>query len=174
MSKNMSQIHLTTYIHAPADRVFDLSRSTGVHKALLRTYRNGSLEGATEGFIGSGDKITFGLTFMGRQRVLVTRIESFDPPREFTSVLVKGRGSLASMRHEQHFKPIENGMLLIDLLAYEPAYGFAGRLADKLLVKKFLKKYLESKNLLIKQYAESDKWRAIAPPQGEPRRKKPA
>jgi hypothetical protein len=168
----MSQIHLTTCIHAPADRVFDLSLSTSVHKAILRFYRNGRLEGATEGVIGLQDKMNFSLRFMGRQRVLISRIESMDRPREITSSLVKGRGSFVSLSHRQYFRPIQNGMLLIDMLEYELVYGSAGRLADKLLVKKFLKKYLESKNRLIKLYAESDKWKVIIPP-GEPRRKEP-
>jgi ligand-binding SRPBCC domain-containing protein len=118
--------------------------------------------------MGLQDKINFSLTFMGRKRVLVTRIDSMDPCKEITSTLVKGRGSFVSLRHEQYFKPIENGTLLIDKLEYELAYGFAGRWADRLSVKNFLGKYLESKNLLIKQYAESDKWKGAIPPR-EPR-----
>lgn len=172
----MSQIHLTTCIHAPADRVFDLSLSTSVHKAVLRSYRNGRLESATEGAIGLQDKITFSLNFLGRRRVLTTRIESMERAREITSLLAKGEGSFLSMRHDQYFRQIQNGMLLIDLLEYEPAYGSIGRLADKLLVKKFLKKYLESKNRLIKQYAEGDKWKVVLSPKEprEPRQTAPA
>ena len=170
----MPRIHLTSCIHAPVERVFDLSRSTSVHKAVLRTYRNGRLDGATDGIIGLQDKLTFSLTFMGRQRVVVTRIEEITPPTEMTSSLVKGRGSFDSLRHEQHFKSISNGTLLIDLLDYEVAYGGLGRILDKLLIKKFLKKYLEQKNGVIKQYAESDKWKvALAPRTGSPQVQKP-
>jgi ligand-binding SRPBCC domain-containing protein len=96
---------------------------------------------------------------MGRQRVLVTRIESLDMPLMFASTLVKG--SFKSLRHEHHFKSIQNGSLVIDLLEYEPAFGALGRLADKMLIRPFLRKYLEAKNRVIKQYAEGEKWKVL-------------
>jgi ligand-binding SRPBCC domain-containing protein len=150
---------MTSLIHAPAERTFDLSRSTSLHKAVLRSYRRGSLEGGSEGLMGLKDKVSFRLHFLWKQRELVTQIETLDPPRMFVSNLI--RGSFKSFRHEHHFKPIGNGTLLIDVLEYEPAFGIAGKLADSLLIRTFLKKYLEAKNHLIKQYAESEKWRVV-------------
>ena len=47
------------------------------------------------------------------------------------------------------------------MLEYEPAFGMAGKLADSMLIRTFLKKYLEAKNRLIKQYAEGEKWRVV-------------
>jgi ligand-binding SRPBCC domain-containing protein len=111
--------------------------------------------------MGLQDKVSFRLNFLGRQRELVTRIDTLEFPRMFVSNLV--RGSFKSFRHEHHFKPIDNGTLLIEVLEYEPAFGAAGRLADGMLIRSFLKKYLEAKNRMIKQYAEGEKWRVVLP-----------
>jgi ligand-binding SRPBCC domain-containing protein len=157
----MSTIHVTSFIHAPVERTFDLSRSTSLHKAVLRTYRKGTLEGGSEGLMGLQDKVTFKLNFLGRQRELITKIDILDFPRMFVSTLV--RGAFRSLKHEHYFKPVDNGTLLIDMLEYEPAFGAAGKLADSLMIRAFLKKYLEAKNRLIKQYAEGEKWRVVLP-----------
>lgn len=157
----MSTIHVTSFIHAPVERTFNLSRSTSLHKAVLRTYRKGVLEGGSEGLMEPGERVSFKLGFLGRQRELITKIDTLDFPKMFVSTLVKG--SFRNLRHEHHFKPIENGTLLIDLLEYEPAFGAAGKLADSLLIRSFLKKYLVAKNRLIKQYAEGEKWKVVLP-----------
>jgi ligand-binding SRPBCC domain-containing protein len=157
----MSTIHVTSCIHAPVERVFNLSRSTSIHKAVLRSYKKGALESGGDGLMAAGEKIIFRLNFLGRGRELVTKIDVMEVPRMFVSTLV--RGSFRSLRHEHHFKPIDNGTLLIDLLEYEPAFGAVGKMADGLLVRSFLKKYLEAKNRLIKQYAEGEKWKVVLP-----------
>jgi ligand-binding SRPBCC domain-containing protein len=132
-----------------------------LHKALLRQYKDGTLDGGSEGLMGLEDKISFRLTFLGRTRELVTRIDALEFPDMFNSTLV--RGTFKRLRHQHFFKPIENGTLLIDLLEYEPAFGAFGRLADNLVVRAFLRKYLDAKNRLIKQYAEGEKWRIVIP-----------
>lgn len=157
----MSTIHVTSCIHAPAERTFDLSRSTSLHKAVLRSYKKGALETGADGLLSQDDKVGFKLQFLGRTRELVTKIESLEYPLQFVSTLV--RGPFKGMTHEQHFKPIENGTLLIDLLEYEPAFGVFGKVADGTLIRSFLRKYLDAKNRLIKQYAEGEKWKVILP-----------
>jgi ligand-binding SRPBCC domain-containing protein len=158
----MPTIHLTTHINAPVDRVFDLSRSTSLHRALIRTYKMGELEGGSEGLMAWKDKISFSLKYLGRLRKLVTVIVAFDSPRSFRSQAVNG--PFQSLEHTHHFKPTGNGTLLIDILEYKPGYGLAGKLADHWIVKPFLIKYLHAKNRLIKQYGESEKWKIVIPP----------
>jgi ligand-binding SRPBCC domain-containing protein len=155
----MPTIHLTSHVKAPVDRVFQLSRSTSLHKAVARGYKRGSVEGGTEGVMGPGDKVTFILPFMGMLQILVTKIEALEFPTKFTSTLVKG--PFKRMKHEHYFKSIQNGTLLIDVLEYEPGYGPAGKMADRILIRPFLKKYLDAKNRVIKQYAEGEKWKVL-------------
>jgi ligand-binding SRPBCC domain-containing protein len=158
----MPTIHLTSCILAPIDRVFNLSRSTSLHKAVIRKYDGGNLDGGgAEGLMKQGDKIRFQLKLMGAKRTLVTQMEHLEFPAVFNSSLVSG--PFKSLHHEHHFKSIANGTLLIDLLEYEPAFGLAGRMADTMIIRSFLKKYLEAKNKLIKQYAEGEKWKVVIP-----------
>lgn len=157
----MPIIHLTSCIHAPIDRVFNLSRSTSLHKAVIRKYDGGNLDGGSEGLMKQGDKIRFQLKLMGAKRTLITRMEHLEFPEAFDSILISG--PFKRLHHQHHFKSITNGTLLIDLLEYEPAFGMAGKMADTMIIRPFLKKYLEAKNKLIKQYAEGEKWKVVIP-----------
>jgi len=70
-------------------------------------------------------------------------------------------GDFKSIRHEHHFKRIDNGTLLIDLFHFETPYGGLGRLCNSLFLTNYMKKLLEIRNQAIKEYAESEKWRFI-------------
>lgn len=155
----MPLIHATSVIHAPMDRVFDLARSVGLHKAVMRKYRDGKVEGGTNGFMEVGDVVRWSRHYLGRDRTVEVKIRSMDSPKAFGSILV--RGSFASLRHEHFFKPIQNGTLLIDLLEYTPAFGVIGRWMDRRFFQPMLRKHLEKKNQVIKQYAESDQWKVV-------------
>ena len=82
-----------------------------------------------------------------------------DPPLSFADEMVEG--DFKSLRHEHHFKRIDNGTLLIDLFHFEAPYGGLGRLANKLFLTRYLKKLLETRNQVIKEYAETEKWKFI-------------
>lgn len=157
----MPRIHLTTFIHAPANRVFSLCRSIGLHKAFLRTLPFGDVEGGTNGFADQNDKISFSLHYLGRKRTLTSRITTFRPAEEFISTQVEG--SFRALTHEQHFKAAENGTILIDVVDYILPFGFLGALADRMFFHAYLKRQLEDRNRFVKLYAESEKWKVIIP-----------
>jgi ligand-binding SRPBCC domain-containing protein len=81
------------------------------------------------------------------------------PPLSFTDEMVQG--DFKSLRHEHHFKQIANGTLLIDLFTFESPYGGLGKLAERLFLTRYLKNLLEARNKMIKDYAESEKWKFI-------------
>ena len=46
-----------------------------------------------------------------------------------------------SMWHHQHIiKPIENGVLMTDIVTYKPPFGILGKLSNKLIIKKQLER----------------------------------
>lgn len=49
-------------------------------------------------------------------------------------------GPYAMWHHEHHFKPIKGGVLMTDILHYAIPYGVIGRLSNRLLVKREIKK----------------------------------
>lgn len=155
----MSNIHVTTFIGAPAERVFDLTRNTSIYKALLKDRKEKFSSGAGSSLIGSGETITFNARHLGKTRIMTARIIEMERPRSFAEEQVKG--DLKSFRLENHFKAVENGTILINILHFEGPRDFLGSLFAKFYLKSYLEKFLLKRNEVIKQYAESEKWKMV-------------
>lgn len=157
--KAMPTIHLTTFIAAPVERVFDLSRSIDVHKKSMAHTNEQAVAGTTSGLINKDETVTWKAKHLGKVRVLKVKISSMQSPQCFTDELVDG--DFKQMKHEHHFKSIKNGTLMIDLFSFESPYGAAGKIINYIFLKRYLRKLLERRNLAIKEFAESDKWKFL-------------
>jgi len=157
--KAMPTIHLTTFIAAPVERVFDLSRSIDVHKKSLAHTNEQAVAGTTSGLIQQDETVTWKAKHLGKVRVMKVKISSMMAPQSFTDELVNG--DFKEMKHEHHFKPIKNGTLMIDLFSFESPYGSLGKMVNYIFLKRYLRKLLERRNLAIKEYAETDKWKFL-------------
>lgn len=155
----MPTIHLTTFVAAPAQRVFDLARSIDLHRKSMAHTGEEAIAGTTSGLIGLNETVTWKAKHLRRMRVLKSKITAMEPPLSFTDEMMDG--DFKSLRHEHHFKRIENGTLLIDIFSYEAPYGSLGRLAERLFLTRYMKTLLETRNKTIKEYAESEKWKFI-------------
>lgn len=155
----MSSIHLTTFIAAPIERVFDLSRSIDLHKKSMSKIKEEAVSGVTFGLINVDETVTWKAKVLLRTRYLRIKIIEMNKPHSFTDVSVSG--SLKDMTHEHHFKSIENGTLMIDIFNYSLGYGSIGKLVNSIYFSRFLEKLFEQRNAIIKEYAESDKWKFI-------------
>ncbi|MDP4148227.1 MAG: SRPBCC family protein [Bacteroidota bacterium] len=155
----MPTIHLTTFIAAPAERVFDLCRSIEMHRKSMAHTREEAIAGTTNGLIGLDETVTWKARHLLKTRMLKSKITAMNRPHSFTDEMVTG--DFKSLKHEHHFKAIGNGTLLIDLFRFESPYGGIGRLVNKLFLARYLKKMLEQRNQAIKEYAESDKWKFV-------------
>jgi ligand-binding SRPBCC domain-containing protein len=155
----MPTIHLTTFVAAPTQRVFDLARSIDLHRKSMAHTDEEAIAGTTSGLIGLNETVTWKARHLRRMRVLKSKITAMEPPLSFTDEMVNG--DFKSLRHEHHFKTIVNGTLLIDIFSYEAPYGNLGKLADRLFLTRYMKTLLETRNRTIKDYAESDKWKFI-------------
>ncbi|TMI95755.1 MAG: hypothetical protein E6H06_06180 [Bacteroidetes bacterium] len=65
------------------------------------------------------------------------------------------------MKHEHHFKPCDNGTIMIDLFHFESPYGTMGKLLNSFYLTRYLKNLIQQRNKVIKEYAESNKWRRL-------------
>lgn len=155
----MTTIHLTTFIAAPVATVFDLSRSIDLHKKSMAHTNETAVAGTTAGLIELNETVTWKAKHLFKTRVLRSRIISMTKPVSFTDEMADG--DFKSLKHEHHFKQIDNGTLMIDLFSFELPYGGLGKIVNKLFLKRYLKNLLEHRNLVIKEYAESDKWKFI-------------
>ena len=153
----MPTIHLTTFVQAPPARVFDLSRSIDLHKKTMSHTREEAVAGTTMGLINFQDTVTWKARHLGKTRYLKSKITALKSPEHFTDEMAEG--DFKTLKHEHHFKPIENGTLMIDYIHYEMPYGVIGRLLDRFYLKKYLTKLIESRNNALKKCAETEQWK---------------
>ena len=71
------------------------------------------------------------------------------------------RGDFKSLRHEHHFRAIDNGTIMIDIMEFESPYGSIGKFFNAVYLKKYIERFLLKRNAVIKEYAETQKWKAI-------------
>jgi ligand-binding SRPBCC domain-containing protein len=153
----MPTIHLTTFIEAPIERVFDLSRSIDLHKKSMAHTGEEAVGGVTMGLINLQEYVIWKARHLGKTRMLKSRITEMVRPGNFTDEMVEG--AFRSLKHQHHFKSIQNGTLMIDYFDYEMPYGFIGQLVDRFYLHRYLTKMLETRNEAIKKCAETDQWK---------------
>jgi ligand-binding SRPBCC domain-containing protein len=155
----MPKIHLTSFIQAPAERVFNLSRHLAIRKLALQKGREQILSSSSDSLVQKGETITLRARHLGRTREITARIVDISQPDWFTEEQVKG--DLKSYRHECHFKPAENGTILIDMLEYEGPRDLLGSIISAFFLRSYFESMLRKKNDLVRQYAETEKWKAV-------------
>ncbi len=155
----MPTIHLTTFIAAPAGRVFDLARSIDLHKQSMLRHKEEAVAGTRFGLIEKGETVTWKARHLFRTRLLKTKITEMRMPEMFVDEQTEG--DFKMMRHEHYFKPCDNGTIMIDLFHFESPYGFTGRWLNSLFLYRYIRKLLEQRNQTIRKTAETDKWRKV-------------
>ncbi|MBS1609147.1 MAG: SRPBCC family protein [Bacteroidetes bacterium] len=155
----MPTIHLTTFIAAAPEVVFDLSRSVDIHKKSMENHKEEAVAGTRFGLMEKEDTVTWKAKHILKTRILRVKITGMTKAEKFTDEQVEGDFKL--MRHEHFFKPCENGTIMIDLFHFESPYGVIGRFFNVLFFTRYMKKLLEHRNNLIKEIAETGKWRQL-------------
>ena len=155
----MPTIHLTSFIAAPQDRVFDLNRSISLHKISMEKFGEQAVSGTTSGLINKEDTVTWKGKHLGKTRFFTSKIIEMKPFETFTDKMIKG--DFKSFEHQHFFKPAVNGTIVIDIITYETPYGWVGKLVNKFYLNSYLEKIISHRNEVIKQYAETDKWRVL-------------
>ena len=149
----MPKIHLTTLIHAPVERVFDLSRSITLHKKSMEHTGEMAVAGTTTGLIQLGETVTWQAKHLFKTRLLRVQITAMRPYESFTDEMKQG--DFKSMVHHHYFKPIDNGTIMIDDFNFESPYGFIGKLVNRFFLTAYMRRLLEQRNIVKKQYAET-------------------
>jgi ligand-binding SRPBCC domain-containing protein len=90
---------------------------------------------------------------------LTVRITKMDYPIYFQDSMVKG--AFKSFTHDHYFENSGNGTLMRDEFRFTAPLGVLGRVAEALLLKKYMKNLLLQRNSVIKQLAETGKWRNV-------------
>jgi ligand-binding SRPBCC domain-containing protein len=155
----MPRIELQTEIKTSNEIVFDLSRSIDLHKISTEHTNETAIAGKTSGLIGMDESVTWRAKHFGVYQKLTSKITEFERPNMFVDEMVKG--AFKSFRHEHHFMESNGGTLMTDYFEYKSPLGFLGTIADKLFLKKYMMDLLAERNRIVKDFAETDKWKKI-------------
>ncbi|CAM4280062.1 SRPBCC family protein [Zobellia nedashkovskayae] len=155
----MPKITLTTKIKASKKIVFNLSRSIDLHKISTEHTNETAVAGKTSGLIGLDESVTWRAKHFGVYQLLTSKITEFESPNLFVDEMVKG--AFKRFRHEHHFTESKGVTLMTDYFDYESPLGFLGKLADKLFLLKYMTDLLKERNRIVKDFAETDKWKKI-------------
>ena len=155
----MPILHITSFIAAPVDVVFDLSRHIDLHKRSMTQYKEEAVAGTRFGLIEKDDTVTWKARHIFKNRFLRVKITDMQKPDHFIDEQLQG--DFKAMKHEHHFKPCDNGTIMIDLFYYETPYGWLGRIFNRLYLTAYIKKLLEQRISVIKEYAETEKWKIL-------------
>lgn len=153
----MSFIHLTTFIAAPQQRVFDLSRSVDLHKHSMSRYAEKISNGRLAGLMQLNDEVTWKARHLWKDRTMRVRLTELNAPYYFADGQVEG--DFVLMKHEHYFKLIENGTLMIDQFRYRVPYGGLGKLVNRIYLEKYMTRLLSERNAVIKKAAEGNLWK---------------
>lgn len=155
----MPVIRLETHIKAPLEVVFDLSRSIDLQSKYVTDSSEKAVAGRTSGLIGPDETVTYRGKHLGVTQNLTSKITEFDRPHFFADEMQKG--AFKSLRHEHHFIATKDGTVMKDVFDFESPLGILGKLANTLFLKSYMTNFLKNRNKVIKEFAESGRWREV-------------
>jgi hypothetical protein len=155
----MDHLHLTHFIAAPAQVVFDLSRHIGLHQISQQKYKEEAVRGTRSGLVKKDDLITWRARHLGKIRFLTVKITQLETPLLIENTMTEG--DFKSFVHRLHFKQIANGTIVVEELFFESPYGLLGRIFNTVFLRQYLTQLIQERTKVIKTYAEGNKWKAL-------------
>ncbi len=157
----MPKLQFTTLIHAPIQRVFDLTRCVSLHKRHFEKHNIVPVLGKYSGLLDPRDHVSWKGKFGRKVRQIAVEVTEMKAPGYFKMEFQKDLFDQFS--HEVYLTGIENGTIVMDHISYElPPKTFSLNLNNR-CVKKWVTDLLKERNALCKEYAEGNNWHAILP-----------
>ncbi len=156
---DMPRIELETEIKCSLEICFDLSRSIDLHKISTAKTNEQAIAGTTQGLLNLNEWVTWQATHFGIRQKLTSQITAFDRPNYFKDEQIKG--AFKSILHEHIFKVVGDKVMMTDVFEFQAPFGSLGRLFNQLILTRYMRKLLVDRNRVIKEFAESDKWKLV-------------
>ena len=149
----MPTIRIETFINASIERCFDLSLNVDLHRDSVAHTHERPVAGVTSGVMKLGDTVTWEAVHFGIKQHLATKITAYERPYRFTDEMIQG--VFQKMIHLHEFVPQAPGTLMIDLFTFHAPLSIFGRLAEMLVLTRYMEDLLLTRNKYLKQVAES-------------------
>ena len=153
----MPLIQLTTVIHAPVERCFDLARSIDLHADSNAHTGEKAVAGRQSGLIGKGETVTWEARHFGTRQRLTSCITECERPFLFEDRMVSG--AFKSIRHRHYFQQDGTTTVMKDEFCFESPLGIVGKLFNALVLTNYMKGFLLQRNEALKEAAESERWK---------------
>ncbi|WP_214104803.1 SRPBCC family protein [Acrocarpospora catenulata] len=148
----MPRFELATLIKAPVEVVFDISLSVETHTSSMRASRERAVAGVTSGRLALGDQVTWEARHFGLPWRLTSTISALDRPYSFVDEQVAG--PFRRWHHAHYFEASGEGTLMRDTVEFEAPFGPLGRLAELLVLRRYMVKLIMLRNQHIKRITE--------------------
>lgn len=155
----MQVIELQTKINSTIETCFDLSRSIDLHQISTAHTNEKAIEGKVNGLISLNEFVTWKAKHFGVTQKLTSKITAFNRPHNFRDE--QQNGPFKYIIHDHYFELDNDQVIMKDVFNFQSPFGFIGKLVDKIILKNYLEKLLINRNSVIKEYAESEKWKSI-------------
>ncbi|MBL7921005.1 MAG: SRPBCC family protein [Bacteroidia bacterium] len=155
----MPVIEIETKIKAPIEVCFDLATSIDLHMLSTEGTNEKAIAGVISGCVKQGDFVTWEATHFGIRQKLTSVIPIVNRPFHFKDEQKKG--AFKYFKHDHYFEQQGEFTLMKDRFEFESPYGIFGKTFNSLILTNYMRKFLMQRNLMIKDFAESGKWRKI-------------
>ncbi len=149
----MESITVETLIDAPIERCFDFARDLDLHTKSLAYTNEVAIAGRTTGLIELDEEVTWRGRHLGVTQEFTSRITAFDRPRHFQDSMQ--RGAFRSFVHDHFFTHEGARTKMVDVLVFSAPLGLLGVIAEKLVLRRYLRRLLQARARTIRDAAEA-------------------
>jgi ligand-binding SRPBCC domain-containing protein len=116
-----------------------------------------AVAGVTTGLIAQGESVTWRGRHFGVLLQHTSRITRYEPPAFFQDIMTAG--VFKSFEHDHRFHEQNGDTLMQDELRFSAPLGILGTIVERLVLRRYLTRFLCERNQFVKQVAESEMWR---------------
>jgi ligand-binding SRPBCC domain-containing protein len=140
------------WIDAPVERCFDAARDLDLHVTSMAHTNERAVAGRTTGLIELNEEVTWRGRHFGVTQHFTSRITAFDRPRHFRDEML--RGAFQSFVHDHFFVAEGTRTKMSDVLVFRAPLGVLGRIAEQLVLRRYLQQLLRDRAVVIREAAE--------------------
>jgi ligand-binding SRPBCC domain-containing protein len=155
----MDKIEFNTHIKAPIERCFDLARSIDFHKISVGPVKEETVAGCTSGLIGPNQRVLMQSRIGSFRFSTELKITKFNPSFFFSYEVVDS--TFQSIVHDYYFYDISEETVMVNHFYYKLRWGLLGEVINFLFLHNYLTKIITKRNDLLREYAETDKWKDV-------------
>ncbi|POH73404.1 SRPBCC family protein [Arthrobacter glacialis] len=124
--------------------LFHLSLSIDAHTESMGHSKETAVAGVTSGSIGLGEEVTWRAWHFGVPLRMTSRITYLEAPSCFVDEQVNG--PFRYFRHVHDFREDAAGTTMTERIEFAAPFGPLGRLVEKMVLTRYLKKLIETRN----------------------------